>query len=125
MQLTGQFKVEQWNETTDTSFDDGSKLNQAKIQQKYTGDIEGSSQVFYHLHYDNDVSSIFNGFEYIDCLIEGQSCQLVLKHKGQFKDGVASSHFEIIKAGGIADLVGKTGYFEAAMGGQASYRIGD
>lgn len=125
MQLTGQFQIEQWNETTDTSFEDGSKLNQAKIKQKYSGDIEGTSQVHYNLHYDSDVSSIFNGFEYIDCQINGNNCHLVLKHNGQFKDGVASSHFEVIKADGMHELVGKAGYFEAAMGGQASYKLDD
>lgn len=125
MQLTGQFQIEQWNETTDTAFDDGSKLNQAKIEQKYSGDIEGSSQVHYHLHYDNHSSSVFNGFEYITCKINNKSCQLTLKHNGQFKQGVASSQFEIIKANGMTELVGKKGYFEAAMGGQASYQLGD
>lgn len=125
MQLTGQFQVEQWNETTDTEFANGSKLNHAKIQQKYSGDIEGTSQVHYHLHYSSEMSSVFNGFEYLTCQINGQSCNLVFKHNGQFKDGVASSNFEVIEADNAPELLGKTGSFEAAMGGQASYQIAE
>lgn len=123
MQLTGQFQIEQWNETTEANYDNGSKLNHAKIQQKYTGSIEGTSQVNYHLHYDTDASSEFNGFEHLACNINGQKCNLVFQHKGQFKNGVASSNFEIIQAEGIPELKGKSGHFEAAMGDQASYRI--
>lgn len=125
MQLTGQFQIEQWDEATKTTYDTGSKLNQAEIKQKYSGDIEGSSQVHYHLYYDSDVSSIFNGFEHLECEINGQKCTLVFQHKGQFKEGVASSHFDIIQAEGMTELKGKSGYFEAAMGGQAIYRIND
>lgn len=125
MQLTGHFKIEQWNESTEIQFDDGKKLNTANIKQSYSGDIEGTSQVHYHLHYDSAASSTFNGFEYLECQINERACLLIFKHNGQFKDGVASSHFEIIQAEALPELIGKKGYFEAAMGGEASYTIKD
>jgi len=125
MQLTGHFKIEQWNESTETDFKNGSKLNIASIKQSYSGDIEGTSTVHYHLYYKTEASAIFNGFEYLECNISGQACQLVLKHNGQFNNGVASSNFEVLEASEQIELVGKTGSFEAPMGGQASYQIND
>lgn len=128
MQLSGQFKVIQWQESTKAEFDNGSKLNTADIEQSYTGDIVGSSKVSYQLHYDTESSSTFNGFEQLECEIQGADIQqakvhLVLIHRGVFKNGIASSQFEILEAKGMDDLVGKTGSFEAAMGQDAHYQI--
>lgn len=128
MQLSGQFKVIQWQESTKAEFDNGSKLNTADIEQSYTGDIVGSSKVSYQLHYDTESSSTFNGFEQLECEIQGAQTKrakvhLVLIHRGVFKNGIASSQFEILEARGMDELVGKTGSFEAAMGQDAHYQI--
>ena len=133
MQLSGQFKVIQWQESTKAEFDNGSKLNTADIEQSYTGDIVGSSKVSYQLHYDTQSSSTFNGFEQLECEVQGVEIQgtqtkgakvhLVLIHRGVFKNGIASSQFEILEARGMDELVGKTGSFEAAMGQDAHYQI--
>ena len=123
MQLSGTFLVEQWNETTETTFSDGRKLNQANIKQKYTGDINGTSTVHYHMYYVDETNSEFNGFEYLTCTIKEQECHLVFKHNGKFVGGVASSNFEIIQADGISQLEGKLGSFKAVVGETAEYKI--
>lgn len=123
MQLSGQFKVIQWQESTKTEFANGCKLNTADIEQSYTGDIVGSSKVSYQLHYDNESSSTFNGFEQLECEIQQAKVHLVLIHRGVFINGIASSQFEVLEARGMDELVGKTGSFEAAMGQDAQYQI--
>ncbi len=123
MQLSGTFQIVDWQESTQQSFDDDSKLNQAKVKQSYSGDFQGNSEVNYLMHYNKDGSAEFNGFEYFSGTIKGQPCTLVLKHNGRFENGVASSQFVISDAQGFDDLAGKTGQFKSTEGGQAQYQI--
>jgi len=121
MQLTGIFQITDWQESTQKKFDNGKKLNIANINQTYSGDIVGSSKTIYQLDYQVSGDAYFNGFEYITCEINNLECELVLKHDGEFKNGIASSNFKIISSETNLDLEGKTGYFKSTTDGQAEY----
>jgi len=46
---------------------------------------------------------------------------LVLKHDGEFKNGIASGNFKIISSDTNQDIEGKTGYFKSTSDGHAEY----
>tara|TARA_A200000159_G_scaffold157357_1_gene173352 strand:+ start:6878 stop:7240 length:363 start_codon:yes stop_codon:yes gene_type:complete len=119
------FSITDWQETTEKTFEQGSKLNIAKVRQHYTGELTGTSEVFYHMHYDAAGNASFSGFEYIDGVIDNQACRLVISHTGSFQQGIASSHFTIIECDTTKALEGQTGYFTSGEGGKADYVIGE
>jgi len=123
MQLSGIFQITDWQESIEKQFDNHTKLNTANVKQKYSGDIFGTSKITYQMHYDINGDAHFNGFEFISCEISKQPCNLVLKHDGQFKNGMASGNFVIISSDTIKKLIGKTGYFASTSDGMAQYEI--
>lgn len=123
MQLTGIFQITDWQESTQKQFDNGTKLNIANVSQTYSGDILGKSKITYQLNYQVSGDAHFNGFEYINCVINKLECELVLKHDGQFTNGIASGNFLIISSHPIKQLIGKTGYFKSTSDGQAEYKL--
>ena len=46
MTLEGMFSITDWQETTEKTFEQGSKLNTAKVSQHYSGELTGTSEVF-------------------------------------------------------------------------------
>mgnify|MGYP000008479975 FL=1 len=125
MTLEGMFSITDWQETTEKTFEQGSKLNTAKVSQHYSGELTGTSEVFYHMHYGAAGDATFSGFEYINGVIDDQACRLVISHTGTFQQGVASSLFTIIECDTIKALEGQSGYFTSAEGGKAAYVIGE
>ncbi|MFT6269383.1 MAG: hypothetical protein ACJAVV_002208 [Alphaproteobacteria bacterium] len=123
MKLQGTFQISDWQETTDQTFDQGSKLTSAKVKQTYSGDIEGTSEISYKMHYFVSSNAAFTGFEYIDAIIDSQPCRLTLKHNGKFENGQASSQFRVIECEPSHILTGAAGDFVAGDGGQAKYSV--
>ncbi|MFT2092781.1 DUF3224 domain-containing protein [Paraglaciecola sp. 2405UD69-4] len=121
--LTGVFQINDWQETTKQQIDDKLKCNLASVKLTYTGDIKGTSELQYLLQYQQDGSANFVGFETIDAELDDGSGLIVLRHLGQFKQGVASSEFEVIQSTLSVDLVGLKGKFESGENGQAEYVI--
>lgn len=124
MQLTGIFQIEDWTEEAVETKPDGIKLNTAKVKQSYSGDINGTSTVHYQLLYLPNGQAKFNGYEILEGQIDGQDSTLVLQHKGQFENGIASSQFEIVSSSPIKSLEGKFGEFKSKENKQAQYFIG-
>ncbi len=123
MQMQGTFLIQDWQESIQKQFDDGSKLSRAEIKQNYSGQIDGHSEVYYLMNYNTDGDAFFCGFECISGTINDKECKLELKHDGQFKNGVASSKFVVVNATPLKSLIGKTGHFESTESGQADYSI--
>ncbi|MDC8829475.1 DUF3224 domain-containing protein [Alteromonas gilva] len=123
MQLTGTFSITDWQETPQKTLPQGSKLNNAIVKQAYSGDIAGTSEVYYQLHYTDNNNAWFNGFEYLSGIINDQPCELVLDHNGQFSDGVASAKFRVISCEPLSALVGASGHFSASLNGQTTYTL--
>lgn len=123
MALTGTFQITDWQESVDNELNDGAKLSNAVVQQTYTGDLTGTSEVRYQLCYDTSGNAIFVGFETLTLTENNEPATLVLQHNGTFKNGVAASEFTIVASSVDETLVGKTGSFASTEGGKANYQI--
>jgi hypothetical protein len=123
MQLTGTFKITDWKESVEKSFDDEGKLTTATVIQDYSGDITGKSEIKYQVNYESNGDVSFVGFEFIEGKIAGKSCKLTIKHDGSFDKGLAKSQFYIVHSSTHNELVGIKGSFESVEGGQAKYVI--
>ncbi|MDK1287930.1 DUF3224 domain-containing protein [Pseudoalteromonas umbrosa] len=122
MTLTGVFHIDDWQESVAIQLEGTAKLNNATIKQSYDGDIKGTSTVHYQLYYDCKGAAIFNGLEVL-IHSSNEKNTLVIRHKGQFVDGVASSDFVIIDCDYDKDMIGRTGKFESVEGQKAAYKI--
>ncbi|GAC16990.1 hypothetical protein GARC_0008 [Paraglaciecola arctica BSs20135] len=120
--LTGQFQIKDWQETTQSEYEEG-KRSLAKVKLEYSGDIVGTSDLQYLLSYQADGSAEFVGFETIQASVNDISGYLILRHLGQFVNGVASSQFEIIQSSIDDNLIGLKGDFTSGENGVAGYTI--
>lgn len=123
MELTGVLQIMDWQETVENSFGEEIKLSVALVQQIYSGDIVGASNVRYQLFYDKSGNAQFNGFETITYDCNGEQARLTLKHDGAFLNGTASSKFIVIGSTHDTELNGKLGSFTSIEGGKATYEI--
>lgn len=123
LKITAQVQVQQWDEH---EYMEGTKIHkqsQADIKQRYSGDIEGSSELRYLMSYPNETRAKFVGFEHVSGEWGGKPFSLVLEHHGEFTGGVASSRFDVLAAGGaFADYQGQ-GSFKAGKGGSFSFEL--
>ena len=120
--LTGDFQIKDWQETTQSEYKQG-KRSLANVKLEYTGDIVGTSELQYLLSYQADGSAQFVGFENIQASVNDTSGYLTLRHVGQFVDGVASSQFEVIQSSINDKLIGLKGEFSSGENGLAGYTI--
>ncbi|MCF6439718.1 DUF3224 domain-containing protein [Pseudoalteromonas luteoviolacea] len=118
MKLTGIFQVNDWQESDVALLADGKKISNATVQQAYEGDLIGTSTVHYQLYYDRKGNAVFNGFEVFK-YANNEENMLVIRHKGQFINGIASSAFTIIDCKYDQGMIGKTGNFKS-IGDQKS-----
>jgi hypothetical protein len=133
MKLKGVFEINDWKETIDLERLAIGKVSSATIEQTYQGDLIGTSHVYYQMYYSPNGDAKFTGFE----IFEGQlsnaineklgltesQINLVLKHDGQFKNGVASAKFKVIQSEQNESLQGLRGMFESTSGGNANFEI--
>lgn len=123
MKLSGTFQITDWQEAVDKELSDGAKLSNAVVQQSYTGDLTGNSEVRYQLCYDAHGDAIFVGFETLTLSGDAEPSILVLQHSGAFKNGEASSQFTVVASSADASLLGRSGSFTSTEGGKADYEI--
>ena len=123
MELKGTFQITDWQETVEQAFEKGKKLSTALVQQAYSGDINGNSEVRYQLYYSESGDALFNGFETIGYDKSDEQIVLTLKHDGKFESGIASSKFTIVDSSHECSLIGKSGSFRSIEGGKAIYQI--
>ncbi|MCL1080139.1 DUF3224 domain-containing protein [Parashewanella spongiae] len=119
--LNGTFQVTSWDEKTLSSSDDGSKLAQATVTQTYQGEIEGDSEVHYFLSYFPSGSAEFVGYETITPS-DNKLAPILLRHTGEFINGVASSQFELLSSENEQAMAG-IGRFKSGDSGCAEYHI--
>ena len=123
MQLTAIFQITDWQESTEQSFEVGGKLTTAKVNQTYSGDLVGESDVRYQMNYDSDGTATFVGFEYFTGTYNTQPCRLIIKHDGIFEMGVAKSKFMIISSEEHTALNELKGHFYSTEHGKANFII--
>jgi Protein of unknown function (DUF3224) len=105
--IEADFEIATWDETPFEDGDDASKLTEALVSKKYTGDVEGTSTTKWLLSYAPDKTATYVGIEHIKGTVGGKRGGLVLLHDGVFSDGVATATLRVVL--GTDELAGATG----------------
>jgi len=101
------FEIVNWEETP---FDDGvgvSKLTEALVDKKYSGDVDGTSTTKWLMAYAPDKTATYVGIERIKGTIGGKRGSLVLMHEGAFEGGAATATLRVVS--GTDELAGASG----------------
>ncbi len=106
-QIKAAFEIGSWDETPFEDGDDETKLTEALVTKRYSGDIEGTSTTKWLMSYAPDKSATYVGIEHITGTIGGRRGGVVLMHDGEFADGVATAVLRIVS--GTGELTGATG----------------
>ncbi|MEU5693819.1 DUF3224 domain-containing protein [Actinosynnema sp. NPDC020468] len=108
---TGTAEMKSWDEHTW----DGRNYDETKAPKQTTGgmtstwagDLEGTAETRFLMHYPTDDTCTSIGFEVVTGTLAGRTGTLVLHHDGGYANGVADGTFTIVGATG--DLTGTTG----------------
>jgi hypothetical protein len=105
--IEARFQIANWDETPFEDGDEASKLTEAVVSKKYTGDVDGTSTTKWLLAYAPDKTATYVGIEHIKGTVGGKRGGLVLLHDGVFSDGVATATLRVVS--GTDELDGATG----------------
>ena len=106
-QIKAAFEIGSWDETPFEDGDDETKLTEALVSKRYSGDIDGTSTTKWLMAYAQDKSATYVGIEHITGTVGGRRGGLVLLHDGEFADGVATAVMRVVS--GTGELAGATG----------------
>lgn len=106
-QIHAAFEIAGWDETPFEDGDEETKLTEALVTKRYSGDIEGTSTTKWLMAYAPDKSATYVGIEHLTGTVAGRRGGLVLTHDGEFTDGVATAVMRIVS--GTGELAGATG----------------
>ncbi|GAA6150765.1 DUF3224 domain-containing protein [Pseudoteredinibacter isoporae] len=123
LKITAQVQVEKWDEHEYMESSKIHKQSQADIHQRYTGDLEGRSELRYLMCYPDETRAKFVGFEHLSGQWQGKDVDLVLEHHGEFNGGVASSRFDVLSSRGAFEGYRGSGHFAAGKGGSFSFEL--
>ncbi len=112
------FKITSWEEIPFSETEGAGKLTKASITRSFDGELNGESKLEYLMVYSNDGSAVYTGYERITGEISGRKGTFVLKHEGDFKDGIADARCTIINDSGTDGLkeISGTGHFRVGHG---------
>ena len=94
--IEARFEIANWDESP---FDDGvgvSKLTEALVTKKYSGDVDGTSTTKWLMAYAPDKTATYVGIERIKGTVGGRRGSLVLLHDGVFADGAATATLRVV-----------------------------
>ncbi|PCJ38665.1 MAG: hypothetical protein COA81_12520 [Alphaproteobacteria bacterium] len=103
------FKMDSWDEEVYFKADDNSKISKATVTKSYSGEIDGKGVLNYLMSYYADGSAYFVGIERVEGEVSGKTGTFIFSHEGTFKDGIATSEFQIVKGSATGNLIGLTG----------------
>jgi hypothetical protein len=106
-QIKAAFEISSWDETPFEDGDDETKLTEALVSKRYSGDIDGTSTTKWLMAYAEDKSATYVGIEHITGTVGGRRGGLVLMHDGEYADGVATAVMRVVS--GTGELAGATG----------------
>lgn len=126
-QMTSTATFTSWDETP--GFDDGAplpRLATAEVAFAYDGEVTGTSECRYVLHYGADGTGTAVGFETITGSRDGAEGTLTLRHECRFaSDGVTTDLLVVAGTGAFEGVTG-TGTFQVGHGGKEwSWGVGD
>ncbi len=121
----GTFEIQEWDEKTYQQLDGGGKLTEAKVTQKFTGDIQGEGKVIWLMAYPDPKTATFVGIQRVVGSIGGKKGSFLIQTIGDFDGKTAKGNWSLIAGSGTDELAGITGEgsFGAPHGSTAEYQI--
>ena len=92
----GIFEIKGWDEKTYEELPNGGKLSEAKVTQKFTGDITGDGSVIWLMCYANEKSARFVGMQRVTGTLDDRTGGFVMETTGDFDGTVARGHWSIV-----------------------------
>lgn len=121
----GTFEIAGWDEKTYLQLENGGKLTEAKVTQKFTGDLVGEGSVIWLMAYTAKGTARFVGLQRIVATVAGKKGSFLVETTGDFDGTVAEGDWTIIEDTGSDDLAGISGEgsFGAPHGSKAEYQL--
>ena len=121
----GIFEVANWKEDTYEELPNGGKLSEAKVKQRFTGDIAGEGSVVWLMAYTSKDRAQFVGIQRVVGTLGGRKGSFLVETTGTFDGTVARWQGSIIADSGTDQLVGISGEatFQAPHGSKADYHV--
>ncbi len=121
----GIFEIADWDEKTYLELDGGGKLTEAKVTQKFTGDLVGEGSVIWLMAYTSKETARFVGIQRIAATLAGKKGSFLVETVGDFDGKVAEGDWTVIPESGTGDLAGISGEgsFGAPHGSKAEYEL--
>ncbi len=121
----GIFEIADWDEKTYLELDGGGKLTEAKVTQKFTGDLVGEGSVIWLMAYTGKETARFVGIQRIAATLAGKKGSFLVETVGDFDGKVAEGDWTVIPESGTGDLAGISGEgsFGAPHGSRAEYEL--
>src|ERR1700727_1887712 len=105
---SGSFQLSSWNEDAYDN-DPAHKMTLARVEQKFSGDIEGDGAVRWLMAYRADGTARFVGMQKVDGSLAGRRGSFVLETAGDFDGQMARWTVTVIAGSGTDELTGLTG----------------
>src|SRR2546428_7051211 len=105
----GTFEIAGWDEQTIAELGPGAKLSEAKVTQKFTGDLGGDGSVIWLMCYANEKSARFVGMQRVTGTLDDRTGGFVMETTGDFDGTVARGHWSIVPGSGTGGLLGIAG----------------
>jgi hypothetical protein len=105
----GTFTVAAWDESTYQELEDPAKLTKATVTFGLAGDIAGEATWDAVMCYRRDGTAVYTGLQRVEGQLAGVAGSFVVRADGEFVDGEARSHWEVIEGSGTGGLAGIKG----------------
>ena len=121
----GIFEIADWDEKTYLELEGGGKLTEARVTQKFTGDLVGEGSVIWLMAYTAAGTARFVGMQRIVATVGGKKGSFLVETLGDFDGKIAEGEWTVIPGSGAGDLAGISGEgsFGAPHGSQAEYQL--
>lgn len=125
MGVHGDFQVESWDEKPYETLDEGRRLTEATVGQRFEGDLQGDGEARWLMCHRPDGTAVFTGLQLVQGTLEGRRGAIVFETTGSFDGAVARWSATVIEGSSTAELEGLvgTGVFEAPMGSTATFDL--
>ena len=121
----GIFEIAAWDEKTVVELGPGAKLSDARVKQKFSGDLTGEGTTTWLMCYASEKYARFVGMQRIVGTLGDRAGSFVMETVGEFDGTLAKGHWSIVSGSGTSALAGieGEGSFEAPHGPKATYAI--
>src|SRR5919201_2592412 len=100
----GSFEIRGWDEKTYQELPNGGKLSEAKVTQKFSGDIVGDGSVVWLMAYPRKDRARFVGIQHVTGTLGGKKGSFVFETTGEFDGTTARWRASIIPDSGTDEL---------------------